>query len=241
MNEENLIVKFFDGKLHKASSCPKPERLSKNFFAAFNRPSYLRRIKEILPENPTCAEIGVFRGDFSEKIMRIVNPKKLYLIDPWIDGSDANTPSDTYRSLDATDPSIKGKKTAYSNSEDLNYVKERFSKEIDDKVINIKRHFSYDIKDDFEDSYFDFIYVDATHTYESVLSDLNDYLPKLKSDGILAGHDFIKDFPGVKKAVNQFAKENKLKFLTSGRIIVHSKDIRGPNRHSSTDWALVRK
>ena len=225
------------------SECPKAEKRSKNFFAARDREDYLEKIKESLPENPVCAEIGVFRGNFSEKILRILEPETLYLIDPWVVGSDVNTPSATYRESDTRIQSAQGVKTAYSKSEDLAHVEKRFSKEINDKIINIKRHFSYDAKDDFEDSCFDFIYVDATHTYESVLADLNDYFPKLKRGGILAGHDYTRNFPGVKKAVIEFAEENDLKFLTSGRIRVGKSKSKSSGLifWSSTDWALVRE
>jgi hypothetical protein len=37
-----------------------------------------------MPKQSVCAEIGVWKGDFSERIIRVVNPRKLYLIDPWI-------------------------------------------------------------------------------------------------------------------------------------------------------------
>ena len=36
---------------------------------------------EELPKNSICAEIGVFEGTFSYRIMEICKPKKLYLID----------------------------------------------------------------------------------------------------------------------------------------------------------------
>jgi len=36
-----------------------------------------------MPKNSICAEIGVNRGNFSKSILKIVQPKKLYLIDPW--------------------------------------------------------------------------------------------------------------------------------------------------------------
>ncbi|MDJ0634304.1 MAG: hypothetical protein QNJ34_14035 [Xenococcaceae cyanobacterium MO_188.B29] len=37
---------------------------------------------ERLPKNSVGAEIGVHLGDFSEKILEIVKPNKLHLIDP---------------------------------------------------------------------------------------------------------------------------------------------------------------
>ena len=34
-----------------------------------------------LPKNAICAEIGIFKGDYSRKIMQICHPKMLHLID----------------------------------------------------------------------------------------------------------------------------------------------------------------
>jgi len=51
---------------------------------------------------------------------------------------------------------------------------------------------------------FDFVYIDANHTYESVLEDIRLWLPLVKADGIIAGHDYNPvDFPGVIQAVNE--------------------------------------
>jgi predicted O-methyltransferase YrrM len=41
------------------------------------------------------------------------------------------------------------------------------------------------------DNSLDFIYVDARHDYCGVKQDLEAYWPKLKSGGILAGHDYL--------------------------------------------------
>ena len=43
------------------------------------------------------------------------------------------------------------------------------------------REFSQDIHNLFDDEYFDFIYIDANQSYESVKSDLINYLPKVKT------------------------------------------------------------
>ena len=42
----------------------------------------------------------------------------------------------------------------------------------------------------FPDDYFDFVYLDGDHTYDGVKTDIASYLPKVKSNGIIAGDDY---------------------------------------------------
>ena len=35
-------------------------------------------------KNSTCVEIGVWTGEFTQRILNIANQEKLYLIDPWL-------------------------------------------------------------------------------------------------------------------------------------------------------------
>jgi cephalosporin hydroxylase len=72
-----------------------------------------------------------------------------------------------------------------------------------DNIIHHK-DYSYNISEEFEDNSIDFIYIDADHTYESVNRDLKLYLPKLKPNGWIGGHDYNKNqWPGVVKAINE--------------------------------------
>lgn len=51
----------------------------------------------------------------------------------------------------------------------------------------------------------DAVFIDGDHSYEGVTSDIKAWLPKIKKDGIIAGHDF--DRPEVRRAVlNYFAE-----------------------------------
>ena len=51
------------------------------------------------------------------------------------------------------------------------------------------------------DASLEFVFIDADHTYEGVKRDIQAWLPKIKSGGILAGHDFR--WEGVGKAVRE--------------------------------------
>merc|ERR1712084_130496 len=88
-----------------------------------------------------------------------------------------------------------------------------------------------------KNDYFDFIYLDARHDYCAVKDDIEHYYPKLRPGGILSGHDYTdaqyaidklgdrEDWSkcedgsshpeGVKGAVDNFAKKNKLYVVTS--------------------------
>lgn len=58
----------------------------------------------------------------------------------------------------------------------------------------------------------DLVLIDAGHTYEECLADIQAWLPHVASDGFLMVHDYDADgFPGVKKAVDE----------TFGRECVH--------------------
>ena len=50
----------------------------------------------------------------------------------------------------------------------------------------------------------DFIFIDGDHRYEVVKKDIAKALMYLKSDGILAGHDYAHPWKGVIKTVNEY-------------------------------------
>ena len=50
----------------------------------------------------------------------------------------------------------------------------------------------------------DFVLVDADHSYEQCKKDILNYLPLIKDDGFIGGHDYgTNSFPGVKQVVDE--------------------------------------
>jgi hypothetical protein len=74
--------------------------------------------------------------------------------------------------------------------------------------VTLHQGFSYNLVNNFEDNYFDFIYIDGNHSYEDAKKDIELYLPKAKH--LMGGHDYQKEWPGVIKAVDEiFGKPHK--------------------------------
>ena len=52
----------------------------------------------------------------------------------------------------------------------------------------------------FSDGYFDRVFVDADHRYKNVREDIVNWLPKIRTGGLMIGHDY--NMEGVREAVN---------------------------------------
>jgi len=57
-------------------------------------------------------------------------------------------------------------------------------------IITPKRGDSVQMAATYEDDSLDFVFIDGDHRYECVKADVEAWLPKVKSGGILAGHDY---------------------------------------------------
>lgn len=77
-----------------------------------------------------------------------------------------------------------------------------------DRVETLRMN-SLDAAEQFADGSCDFVFIDASHEYEDVLDDLRAWYPKVKAGGLFAGHDY--HWPGVSRAVNEFAAELGIK------------------------------
>lgn len=168
-----------------------------------------------MPKNSICAEIGVWKGDFSKRILNTVKPKKLYLIDPWF----FNTEYKNAMYGGSVEKSQKDMDEIYKS------ILINFRKEINQEKIEVFRNKFEDLLDKFPDNYFDWIYIDGDHTYNAVVKDLDNVTKKVKEGGLITGDDYTTGGwwkGGVKKAVDEYIVNNpekEIKIMGSQFII----------------------
>jgi predicted O-methyltransferase YrrM len=69
--------------------------------------------------------------------------------------------------------------------------------------INVIKEYSIVASSYYKDNSLDFVFIDAHHTYDTVTNDIKYWYPKVKKDGIIAGHDFwISTHPNYISDVN---------------------------------------
>ncbi len=151
-------------------------------------------INLIEEKSPKIAEIGVEFGGFTDIYYR--ENSEIHLIDMWQTENNDYYFSERAGQVEQGYSQVLSK---YGNASNVKMVKMR-----SDEAAKL-----------YEDGYFDWIYIDADHTYEAVLDDIKNWLPKLKKGGIISGHDFDPDpsdsnysLYGVEKAVKEFFGDN---------------------------------
>ena len=57
-------------------------------------------------------------------------------------------------------------------------------------LIYIHKTTSLEASKEFDDDYFNFVFIDGDHSYKAVLQDIKAWYPKIKECGIIGGHDW---------------------------------------------------
>lgn len=144
------------------------------------------------------AEVGCFTGKLTSLLGSIAElyNGKVYAID-WFEGQ-IPIPSRLY----SQDHRFFGNKIVPANIRGwearesiMNLFKENIRINGLEQNVELIINLSSEASKKFPDDYFDFIFIDASHDYESVKEDLNKWYPKLKKNGIIAGHDFEEKMP----------------------------------------------
>jgi hypothetical protein len=148
-----------------------------------------------IPNDAVCAEIGVWRGGFSERIMRTGRVRELDLIDPW-----------TFR------PEFPARLYGGSSGRDqanMDAIAEAVRRKFVSRPnVRIHRGQSLELVENFPDHYFDWVYIDGDHSYQSALDDLIAWHGKVKSGQLICLDDYHwRDELGrksVKAAIERF-------------------------------------
>jgi len=151
-----------------------------------NRTINVELVKRFGDKPVVGVEIGVRSGVNARELCRILNIKKLYLIDPYL----------PYKELSGSVWSEEKQKIHKESAK--NYLSK----------FNVV--FIYEKSDDafkLINEKLDFVYIDGNHTYEQVTNDIKYYYPLIKKGGVISGHDFTPKWSGLQKAVLEFKKD----------------------------------
>lgn len=150
---------------------------------------------KIIPKHSKIAELGVFKGDFSNQIIKLSEPRPLFLVDLF------------QGSMGSGD--VNGENFHIVNLD--NEYKRLLKEHSGNPNINLVKSSTTTFLNSLNDNYLDAVYIDADHSYNSVLSDLHLSHLKVKDYGFILGHDYCNNmFPGVVNAVKDFCLEKKL-------------------------------
>ena len=156
-------------------------------------------------------EIGSYQGEYTEIFLKSGKFDKLYCIDAWTNGYDDRD------------------KASYNTDKAEAVFDRRFENE--SKIVKIKG-FSYDVVDKIPDNSLDFLYVDATHTYNGVKKDLELYVSKVKENGVIAGHDYNKQYySGVVRAVDEFIGGSPENIYCDDSFAIQKNNIKSKKRY----------
>lgn len=166
-------------------------------------------------------EVGVFQGEYTEVLAK--SGLQIYGVDPWM----------YYR--DYSEPERK-------NWMEINYgiTTKRLAPYQNVKIL---RKTSMEAVQDFEDESIDFVYIDGNHRFKYVADDLWEWTRKVKTGGIISGHDYAyfkhHYFGGgcqVREVVDAFVTSYHLNFWVLGSY----RALDGEKRDRMRSWMFIK-
>lgn len=162
-----------------------------------NKPKRWDAIAKYIPKDKdfVMAEIGVESGKTTSALLRIRPKLKIIAVDRWI----VTPPGDTYFQGSRVMARWDAQTWKMIYNKFLNNIKQFKNR------VQIIRSDSISAAAQIEDHSLDLIFIDADHSYEGTSKDIKTWFPKLKSDGIMCGHDYenTNTYGNVKKAVDE--------------------------------------
>lgn len=145
--------------------------LLKNAKVLSNRYEALKYI----PQNSVVAEIGVAFGGYSKYILEELQPKEFYAIDMYYEQLKGFWNNNVFDEQNITH---------------YEWYRREFQQYIDKGILKMQKSLSWEAMSIYPDNYFDYLYLDAAHDYESVRKDIAAIYPKMKRGAIIQFNDY---------------------------------------------------
>lgn len=178
-----------------------------------------RIVLNTLPKNGKGAEIGVWTGDFSARILKTARPGTLHLIDPWQAATDATHGKALYSAARGVD--MDGVHAS---------VCARFAEAIAAGQVVIHRATSVEAMAGIADDSLDFVYIDGDHAYDAVRTDLDLAWAKCRPGGLIAVDDYSTGKwwgDDVIRATNEFVgtcgAKVAIAFAMAGQVVLRKR------------------
>lgn len=146
---------------------------------------YSNDVSKFLKDNMNIVEVGVFDGKSVCFLADFIKKRGLkvnfYAVDHWILDEEYNRFIQNLKDCDV-----------YEYVKPVRLTSEKASQT-------------------FENDFFDFIFIDGLHDYDSVQNDISYWHPKLKNGGVIGGDDYDPCWDGVIKAVDEKFGDKALK------------------------------
>lgn len=129
------------------------------------------------------AEIGVYKGEFTEKFCR--EGLTMYGVDPWA----------PFRGQGRTQALRERQDFLYGHAQRVldTYIKAN--------TCTLIRKPSMEAVRDFKNESLDFVYIDGDHRFRYVAEDIYEWIWKVKKGGIIAGHDYFRTDPRARNII----------------------------------------
>lgn len=128
----------------------------------------------------TGAEIGVFKGEYTEKFCQ--EGLEVYGVDPWLAYSGMGGTFERQKRMDRIHNEAKERLANYEN-------------------VHLLKTTSMEAVRRFEDNSLDFVYIDGDHDFRHIAEDLYEWAKKVRPGGIVSGHDYAASSPRARNVV----------------------------------------
>lgn len=156
----------------------------------FNMEKQYLELLNATPEGGVFVELGCYKGKSTSFIGVEIQKQKrdinFFVFDSFEGATNSNDANEV---------------KAYNGIKNIEQTYLESIAPIGNKIQTIKS-LSHEAAEYFEDGSVDCLFIDAGHSYEAVKKDIDCWLPKMKPNGIMAGHDYTA-WIGVNQAVQE--------------------------------------